>query len=1331
MRRALKISAWVTGSVLLLVALLSATLFVAGNCDSGRALIEHLTYRLSSTHVKLSGLGGSFPAQLTLNRLQLSDDRGVWLTADRVSLHWAPLKLLGRQVQVDSLKVARLFIERAPVAEQQSGSTSIPHIDIARLSIDVLELGPALAGTAASVSVTGSVQLRSLQDAMADVVARRIGGDGEYALHFRFDPKRMDGTLTLHEPAGGPLENVLQLPGLGALSAAMTLSGPRHAERIDLKVDAGGLQARAQGTIDLDKRSADLDYSAAATAMRPRPDLAWQRLDLRGRWHGNISTPVADGHLEIDKLSLAGGTALAALKATLAANAGLLTVSAVVDGLAIPGPNPRLLQRGPLKIDAAMHLNDPTRPIQLVAAHRLFSLRAQAVTAGQQSASLDLRLIDLTPFAALGGQDVSGSAAIKAQFTRSPTEIRLALNADANIAGGTASWIDVVGNRAALQAAAVLSDASVTIERLQLTGRKLTLSASGRASRPAPGASTANSGATRGIGDLISDMRARWELKVADLGTLSSVLAGRMDASGSLYGRPTALASDAQLTATLSVGGSPSGGISGTLHARGLPGAPNGTLQLHGTADGAPMTVDIAIESGAGASFRALIREADWKSARIDGDVSIGADMAITRGQLHLKLGQLGDLDPFLGLSVRGRVEGQADFNPAAGHTHTQFHLDAHDLSVGPFAGNAQLSGEGTWNALNLQLTAQMPNLHGFPASLSSAALLNFASSRIEVASAALQYRGQELRLLAPAEISFADTVLIKPLALGAQAAVFQIGGRVAPTLDLRASLRHLNPALINAFFPDLLAEGTIEGTARLQGSVAAPTGRIRLDANGIRMADEAATGLPVLDLRATAQLTGDKAIIDGHLIAGTASLLTVSGSAPLNDSGVLDLKMTGKLDIGLINPLLEARGQHAAGELSIDATLAGTTSAPQIGGTIHLAKGSFRDYGRGANLSNITADVVGSEGTLQIKSFTAAASSGSVTMTGTIGVLQPGLPVDLKLIAKNAQPIQSNIVTANLDANLHVSGKARERIDVAGTVHLNRTNIGIPNTLPPNVAVLEVRRRGQKAPPPAAKQLVIGLDVEIHAPQQMLVEGRGLNAELAGDLHLGGTTDTPLVSGSFDLQRGSFTIAGNKLSFTDGHVSFDGAGLDHKIDPTLDFTATANVTDATVTLHITGHADSPKFDFSSDSGLDQDDIMARLLFGVPGAQLTALQVAQIGAALAVLSGVGGDSALNPLVKLQKSLGLDRLTVGANTVATPTGATNSGATIEAGRYVSKRVYVEAKQSSTGSSQVQVDVDLTKHLKLQTRLGNGTAITQGTTPENDPGSSIGLSYQFEY
>src|SRR6202030_1086389 len=151
---------------------------------------------------------------------------------------------------------------------------------------------------------------------------------------------------------------------------------------------------------------------------------------------------------------------------------------------------------------------------------------------------------------------------------------------------------------------------------------------------------------------------------------------------------------------------------------------------------------------------------------------------------------------------------------------------------------------------------------------------------------------------------------------------------------------------------------------------------------------------------------------------------------------------------------------------------------------------------------------------------------------------------------------------------------------------------------------------------PARERQLVIGLDVTMQAPQEFLVQGRGLDAEMSGELHLGGTTDSPLVSGGFELQRGNFALSSNKLSFTTGRVSFNGAGLKNKIDPTLDFTAQTTVADATATLKITGFADAPQFELSSSPPLPQDEILARLLFGESASQLSALQVAQIGAAL-------------------------------------------------------------------------------------------------------------------
>jgi translocation and assembly module TamB len=637
-------------------------------------------------------------------------------------------------------------------------------------------------------------------------------------------------------------------------------------------------------------------------------------------------------------------------------------------------------------------------------------------------------------------------------------------------------------------------------------------------------------------------------------------------------------------------------------------------------------------------------------------------------------------------------------------------------------------------DAIEVHLDADSPSVGGEPASVTAATRLNANGHEIQLASLEAKYHGQTVKLLSPATVSFANGLSIRDLKLGAQQAVLEIDGEVSPELNVRASLKQVKPELINAFAPGLLAAGTIQANAQLQGTTAAPTGKLHVEALGVRGADDAARGLPAVDMRADAQLMENTAQVDAKLTAGTASHLALTGKAPLAADGALDLKLGGNLDLGLLNPLLEASGKHVTGALTIDTTVTGAVATPEIGGTVKLANGSVRDYTQGINLTDITGLFAGSHGTLQIQNLTAKAAPGSVSITGTIGVLQPHIPMDIKLSAKNAQPIASNIITANLDADIHVSGTAREELNVDGKVHINRADIEIPSGFPPDVAVLDVRRPGRAPPPRREKPLVVNLKITVDAPRQILVKGRGLDTELGGALKIGGTSDVPVVGGDFELQRGTFTLGSSQLTFSRGVVTFNGQGLKKKIDPTLDFTASTQVSDVTAYVNITGLADSPKIALSSNPDLPQDEIMARLLFGESASQLSALQVVEIGAALASL-GSGGGSSLNPLTKIQKTLGLDRLTVGsaANPAATSAASSqqNAGYSVEAGRYVTSRVFVSVKESTTGNSQLAVDVDLTKHLKLQTRLGNGSTTTQGTTPENDPGSSIGLAYTFEY
>jgi translocation and assembly module TamB len=213
-------------------------------------------------------------------------------------------------------------------------------------------------------------------------------------------------------------------------------------------------------------------------------------------------------------------------------------------------------------------------------------------------------------------------------------------------------------------------------------------------------------------------------------------------------------------------------------------------------------------------------------------------------------------------------------------------------------------------------------------------------------------------------------------------------------------------------------------------------------------------------------------------------------------------------------------------------------------------------------------------------------------------------------------------------------------------------------------------------------------------------------------------------------LVRGTYSLGGQTLDFTSGNVRFDGTGVRRRLDPSLDFTASTQSGGVTATLTVTGYASAPKIALSSSPPLPQDEIVARLLFQQSVKQLSPLQVASIAQALATMGGVGGG--FDALGTVRRTLGLDRLAVGSATGGTAAGGTATQTTVEAGRYVSSGIYVGAKQSLSGGTQTQVQVDITDRLKAQATLSAGTnADAASGTAARDYGGSVGLSYQLEY
>jgi translocation and assembly module TamB len=62
-----------------------------------------------------------------------------------------------------------------------------------------------------------------------------------------------------------------------------------------------------------------------------------------------------------------------------------------------------------------------------------------------------------------------------------------------------------------------------------------------------------------------------------------------------------------------------------------------------------------------------------------------------------------------------------------------------------------------------------------------------------------------------------------------------------------------------------------------------------------------------------------------------------------------------------------------------------------------------------------------------------------------------------------------------------------------------------------------------------------------VNAPNQIYVRGRGVNAELGGQVRLTGTTNAVQPVGAFELLRGRFDILGQRIALSEGSITLVG----------------------------------------------------------------------------------------------------------------------------------------------------------------------------------------------
>ena len=165
--------------------------------------------------------------------------------------------------------------------------------------------------------------------------------------------------------------------------------------------------------------------------------------------------------------------------------------------------------------------------------------------------------------------------------------------------------------------------------------------------------------------------------------------------------------------------------------------------------------------------------------------------------------------------------------------------------------------------------------------------------------------------------------------------------------------------------------------------------------------------------------------------------------------------------------------------------------------------------------------------------------------------------------------------------------------------------------------------------------------------------------SRLGGSFVCKGGLDDLRPLGGFELRRGRFLVVGQRITFDEGIVTLEG-----NLDPRLNMVARTEAENGTiVTVTVGGRASDPQITFSAEPELPQDEALALLIFDRNLSELSAFQVAQLAAAVATLTGSGGNGVFDTL---RRGVDLDNLDV--------TTAEDGSVGVAAGKYLrGKRV----------------------------------------------------------
>lgn len=1326
--------------------------------------------------LKVEGLTGDIWTDLSIQRLTLRDEQGIWLEADRVRLKWRYLELLRRNFQADDITVGELKLIRRPTLTQGGEAGGLPlsfHIDHAagRLSLE-----PGFAGgEQGSYDLDFNLHVDRKGGQKGHVRAASVTRPGDH-LNADYDIAA-DRPLVLMvdavEARGGALAGAVGLPANQPFSLKVAAGGRTSAGRFTAVAMSGNARPlEAQG--DWNPAGGEAHGRAALTASRLTADWA-ERLGPEARFaiSGRKAAPnlfdlkaeVASENLSLTAAGLGDLGTRKIGPQGIAVTATTAALSRIVGGPAIgPARVAGVLREaaagwrfaGDASVSRATlgsyGLDRTSGPLVLTSGKGETAISLKLAGSGGRGQGFVAAVLGGAPRAAFEGARLADGRLALRELEVTGAGLKLSASGGRSLLGGlTFKGQAALSNLAAARAGASGSATASWSASQGRAGQPWALAFDARAEkfatgwpeldrllgpRPALRAKANVQGRRIAIGEAALN-GAALQLASAGVVDLKTGLSLKLDwsATGPFHAGPVEIAGKAKgsgaITGTL---GQPKADLLAHVDQIDAPRLPlkdaNLTLTFERKPDGSAGVIAATATSEFGpARGRAAFR---FPEGGIDlTDLSVDAGGLKATGALSLRHNapSAADLDlavtrgAFLDAGkVAGRVQ-IADARAAGQAPHAVLNLTAENARL---PGSeivihaARLSADGTPSRLPYQLTADGASPQG-KWSADGRGLLAEARPGWQAGfDGSGKLGGRSFRTLETAAFRFGGPERSARLRLAASdGGRLDVDGRLTDqSADIRAhvaglGLQMLDEDLTGKFDADLQVQGK---GGRLDGvldaKLAGARGRGAPAASGVDGAVRGRLIGNVLTLSANATNA------QGLKANGEVTLPAVSSAAPFRIAIARQQPMRGRFFAqGEVRPLwdlLIGGDRSLSGKVMTEGTLAGSLAEPRAQGSVAVDNGRFDDGQTGLALRQVSLRAAFENTAIDVTQASGAdGHGGSVNGQGRISLERDGVS-SFRLNLKGFRLIDNEIATASATGQATIDRAANGKVRLSGDLAIDQANVAARLPTPSGVVPLDVIEKNR---PP---ELAPAVNVD---PGILGGEGWALDVKLHAPARIFLRGHGLNVELSLDAHVGG-TTSHPQLGGTARVVrgDYDFAGKRFEFDDTSVVYLSTEASQ--IRLELVATRDDPTLSATVHvrGTAAKPEITLTSSPALPSDEVlsqvlfgtSASQLSPLEAAqvASTLSSLAGGGGLDVIGNLRTFAGLDRLALGG-------GTSGEGVTIAGGKYLTDNVYLELAGGGREGPSAQVEWRLKRSLSIVSKIGQQV------------GSSLAIRWRRDY